>query len=137
MNDEHDHASAEHHDDAPAGHNDHHDDWFRHSPDEPHAQAAHGEINPTFIIGFLSAVIAATFGVVVLFLVYFNQVNTDLKVQNWEERTPLLGNYAEKRANWTAELGAQPEWADPDQTYVTVPLDVAMQNVIESYNAER
>jgi hypothetical protein len=136
---EHDQHGGEHAHEAGHEHVDEHaDEWFRHTPDEPDAQHAHGEIRPGIIIAFLSAVIVATFGVAALFFVYFDQTSTDLKDERWDGRTPALAaEYDEKVANWNADLHGQPEWADPDQNFVTVPIDNAMRSVVDQYNRDR
>lgn len=113
-----------------------HDEWFRHTPDEPVAQEAHGEVNAPFIIAFLSVVILATFGVVVLFLVYFQQGLRDATSERLEQRTDQLAlEYNEKVATWNQKLHGPSEWQDPERGMVSVPLDLAKREVLERYGA--
>lgn len=118
-------------------HGDEHDEWFRHTSDEPDAQEAHGEINPGFIIGFLSLVIVATFAVAVLFLVYFQQAVQEAIVERREAPTErLAAPYREATARWNQELHGQAEWQDEEAGFVALPLDLAKQSVMQKYSQD-
>jgi hypothetical protein len=112
-----------------------HDEWFKHTADEPDAQEAHGEVNAPFIIAFLSVVILATFAVAVLFLVYFGQALRDATTERREGRTSILASeYNEKVAQWNQSLYGQPEWQDTERGLVSIPLDLAKRSVLERYS---
>ncbi len=126
------HQSDEH------GHEDggHVDEWFRHGANEPDAQESHGEVNPTFIIGFLAVVIVITFSVVGVILVYFGGARDDqFQTKRMEATDQYLAQerrVAESR--WRDDLRrAQPEWQDVEQGLVSVSLDRAKEAVIEMY----
>lgn len=129
-------TTHEHDTDPNAQHDEHTDEWFRHSPDEPHAQHAHGEIKPVAILTFLSAVIITTFAVIGLFLVYFATATTDLLVERDERATDTF--YAAEKntayANWDDTLNATPQWQDMDAGFTTLPLDRAKSAVVGMYN---
>jgi len=114
----------------------HQDDWFRHSADEPDAQAAHGEVRPFIILGFLATVIVITFAVIGLFLVYFDQTFTDMYGERNEQATDryLAAEKNTAYANWNETLNQQtPEWQNMEEGLVTLPIDRAQNAVLNMY----
>lgn len=118
--------------------NEHHqDDWFRHTPDEPDAQTAHGEVKPFIILGFLATVIVITFAVIGLFLVYFDQTFTDMYGQRNEQATDryLASEKNTAFANWNETLNQQtPQWQSMEEGFVTLPIDRAQSAVLDMYS---
>lgn len=117
----------------------HHDEWFRHSADEPSHMEAHGTINSVFIIGYLALTIAIVFIIAVGVLQYVKSSQRELRTVT-EDAIPR-GRYfgpgtgetaTQAVAGWQKELG---EWAWVEQGSVAqIPIDVAMDRVVEQYN---
>ncbi|MFG0274250.1 MAG: hypothetical protein ACF8QF_04250 [Phycisphaerales bacterium] len=106
------------------------DAWHDHSG-EAAPQEVHGETNPMFI----AALGVVGFGVlivsIVLITVYFNQVVRSEVVQK-VERADVSREYTERRAYWDAELTSY-GWVDQEAGVVRIPLDAAIERVVEEY----
>lgn len=135
---DHHHASGgSPHDTAHFIHNlEDHDSWFRHSAEEPHHQAAHGETQAWGIVAFM----AGTLGVVLVtaLVVYFFMLDPLMrrqieKVQ--EGREQVRGEYVSMRSTWETQLSSY-EWNDPAAGKIRIPLDAAKKRIIESYAKE-
>lgn len=113
----------------------HHDEWFRHSPDEHH-QESHGSTNPWAISGVMVAVIIITFGVAFYALNYLGRAAAALKAERHEALTDtsmrLGGAYRETRANWEAAQ-SQYTWVDAKAGVVRIPMDRAIDKVVRQY----
>ncbi len=106
------------------------DAWHDHQG-EAAPQEVHGETNPMFI----AALGVVGFGVllvsIVLITIYFNQVVRSEKVQKIE-RADVAREYSERRAYWEAELTSY-GWVDQQAGVVRIPLDAAIEGVVEEY----
>lgn len=114
---------------------DHHDDWFKHSPDEVHMEA-HGETNSVIILAFLFATIVTVVVTGGLIMQYFKVRVADLKEEVQYSRSdvsPKVQAAREAKENWEKNL-TEAHWVDRDKGVVGLPLDVAMQRVIDEYN---
>ncbi|MEO1130320.1 MAG: hypothetical protein AAFX05_11535 [Planctomycetota bacterium] len=109
-----------------------HDEWFRHSPDEPHHQAEHGGFNPIVVMGFLAATILITFGVAAVVLPWFAREVQAQRVQVQEANSQYGAEYREKMEGWVSDL-SKPAWVDAENNVVRLPLDLAVERVIEQY----
>ncbi len=121
-----------------------HDEWFRHSADEPHHQDSHGSTNPWIIGSFLGLTVVFVFASawVLVNMFFLPHINT-LKSASQESVAPLsklydttLGGYAagvsQLNAEWNSKMttGAM---VDPQKGTARIPVDSAMRLVIEQY----
>lgn len=113
-----------------------HDEWFRHSAEEPHHQISHGETNASKIGVFLFVVIVATFGTAWVLVKGLLRVLDYKEIARQERNEPFVQEYRESRARWDGALTASPEWADSRAGTVRIPVDLAMQLVIEEYKGK-
>ncbi|HZW05967.1 MAG TPA: hypothetical protein VFF65_02495 [Phycisphaerales bacterium] len=117
------------------------DQWHTHTVEE-HPQEAHGEQLDgikVFIIGLAGYLLTvATIAVVTVYFVSY-KTNDQIQFEEYPERS--IGDSAalqkpalDKRA---AELGnvsgATPVWTDPEAGKVTIPMNQAMDKVIDKY----
>jgi hypothetical protein len=106
------------------------DEWHDHTG-EAAPQEVHGETSPMFI----AALGVVGFGVlivsIVLITIYFNQVVRAEQVQKIE-RADMARDYNERRAYWDAELSSY-GWIDQENGVVRIPLDRAIESVVEEY----
>lgn len=110
-----------------------HDDWFRHSVNEPHHQKAHGETRASVILGFLALTVlfVGVTGYVVLKI--FEDLAFREVVASQERRTPTA-EVNSLRAQWDEQL-SRFGWSDAGTDRVRVPLDVAKRLVMEDYRS--
>ncbi len=108
-----------------------HDDWFRHSANEPHHQEAHGSTHAAIIIAFLfgTVVFVAISGALVYQL--FQSMTDAVAVENHERRTPV-DQFLSSKAEWERQL-SQLTLIDGAPGRARVPLDMAQKLVIEDY----
>ena len=108
-----------------------HDEWFRHSPDEPAHQEAHGRTSAGIILAFLfgTLVVVAVTGVLVFQL--WLQMTQEVVIQN-EERRTNLSQLLSARADWERQ-NSQFGLIEGAPGRAKVPLDLAMKLVIEDY----
>jgi hypothetical protein len=112
-----------------------HDEWFRHSRAEA-VQLGHGDFNGIGIAVFLVAVIIMVFGIVFVFIGWFERsVATEEKIVKEGRTHVLAGPYNESIAKWEGELFGEPVWVDQDS--VRLPLDAAINEVVKDYAKRR
>lgn len=115
----------------------HHDDWFKHTPEEGVAQHAHGEINAPFIIAFLAVVIVITFALLFILLGYFGREVASEQGIKSEGRTEILARqHIESSNRWRAELEGDPRWIDMQTRTVRLPLEYAAREVVQMYGSD-
>lgn len=112
----------------------HTDEWFKHSSDEPDHITAHGETNSVIIIAFLLATILVVGVTSLLIIQYFKVRVSGLEGELVEDRVDqtVAQPYRERRESWEQKL-TEPQWIDREKGIVGLPLDVAMQRVVSEY----
>ena len=116
-----------------------HDQWFRHSPDEPHHQQSHGATKPIPIIVTLVGTILLVFVIAGYTLNFFDRAVADREIVNREmiTDTTLAKEWHETSANWNAELSSYSWLPNADKKeIVRLPFDAAMNKVIAEYKAK-
>lgn len=110
-----------------------HDDWFRHSADEPTHQAAHGDFNPYVIMGSLAATIVSVVVVVVVVLGWFDRM---IGAERYivQENNPAYGQeFRGKQDVWKTQLYGEPTWVDERTNTIRIPIDTAIEVVVKDY----
>lgn len=87
------------------------DSWFVHSPDEPHAQHAHGRVNESIVGGVLLLIIIATFLVIGIFIGYVPRAVATLRSERQELKESAYAEFADKKAVWEGQLAGWDEAA--------------------------
>lgn len=108
-------------------HEQHTDDWFRHSTGEGAPQHEHGAHASAraLAITFIAMVLGVTFTIIVL-VAYFNSYNSRFKMKVQE--TTTLGDAARQmRSKALGEIN-QYRWVDHNN--VQIPIDEAMKSVV-------
>ena len=117
----------------------HHDEWFRHSADEPEHMEAHGTINSVFIIGYLGLTILIVVVISIGVVQYVKSSVRELR-EDASEVMPPRGRYfgpghtetgVEAIARWEQELDGW-RWVKKGEIS-QIPIDVAMDRVVEQY----
>jgi len=116
------------------------DQWHRHGAEEGHAQKEHAaKANPALLGVVLGVVVAATLGLVVLVVLYFGRATTDLRRERIET-TALSAEANSYRAQAKANLDRpidEDSWVDREAGTVRVPIEMAMDRVVERYAQRR
>lgn len=116
---------------APAQH-DAPDAWHAHSVEEASPQEAHARIaNPRAIFFGLAAMVVVLVGLLVLLTLYFDRFSTRLLAERQE--IALSADYVVYREKSDLELRTAAP-LDPAQKTVRIPIDRAMDKVIQTYN---
>ena len=110
-----------------------HDDWFRHDASEPSHQQSHGDFNPYVVMGFLAATIVLVAAVVIVTVPWFGRAVQAKRVEVQEENRRLTLDYEQRASRWTEELTGSPSWVDEANNVIRVPIDLAIDEVVESY----
>jgi hypothetical protein len=111
-----------------------HDDWFRHEADESAPQAEHAaHVNTTAIGLTLLAIVFGVLFTVIILSMYFVQYAGTRKAM-LEEGTRSAEPYLQYEQQATRELNRL-SWADREAGTVYVPIDSAMDAVVEAYGA--
>ncbi|MDX9911040.1 MAG: hypothetical protein RBS39_04335 [Phycisphaerales bacterium] len=110
----------------------HADAWHRHSSEEGMPQSEHAaRINPyglyLGVFGILGFVVVS----VVIVAVYFQSYVSTYRAEK-QESVNVSEDYVAMRARADATL-ANYQWIDMREGVVSLPIDVAMDNVIEKY----
>lgn len=109
-----------------------HDEWFRHTPDEPRHHHAHGTTQARLILLFLIGTLVVVFGTTMAVLVVFDQLGEGIYVENKERRTPTT-QIASFRAEWQRQLSEfSPVEGAPGRA--RIPLELAQRLVVEDYS---
>mgnify|MGYP007011824688 CR=1 FL=1 len=111
-----------------------HDSWFRHDPDEPHHQDSHGDFNPAIVMGFLGATIVGTLGVAIILFPWFTRSIQNLALEQREQNPGILQEQIGRVAEWDAALRGEPRWLDEQANIIAIPIDIAMDQVVQWYN---
>jgi len=110
-----------------------HDEWFRHTPDEPQHQEMHGQLNAWLVIGFLAITV---FGVAVtsaLVYHYMRALWRDARDDRLEARTELIASeYRDASGMWAQQLSNN-AWINPEAGTVRLTLEQASDKVIRQY----
>ena len=109
-----------------------HDQWFRHAPTEAH-QKSHGEFNPLVITTFLAVTILIVFGVAFIVVPWFARMVQTKRVAIREQNVDFVMEYRELHDTWVADLTSEPTWIDEKTQVITIPIDMAMTEVIKRY----
>ena len=108
-----------------------HDDWFH--GDHPSGQMeSHGDFNPYGVMGFLAVTIIITFLIIAVFVGWFARTTAARKAVMQEQRTPTQ-EYDEAMASWNESLYGPPRWLNAQENQITVPVDIATQQVVTRY----
>jgi len=110
----------------------HHDDWFRHAPGET-SHETHGDFNPYVIMAFLVVTVGIVFGVTLLIVPWFGRMVQAKRVEIREQSTLPVQEFMESRTKWDADLRGEPTWIDESGGVIRVPIDVAMEQVVQRY----
>ncbi len=114
-----------------------HDDWFRHSADEPTHQASHGDFNPYIVMACLAVTIAVVVGVIVFTLPWFGRLVQAGIVSVQENNVRYTFEFTDKSGAWHAQLYGEPTWLDEKNNIVRIPIDDAITQVVQEYKAAR
>jgi len=116
---------------------DHHDDWFQHSPDGAAQAESQGDLNSGLIIVFLVIVAIGVLVIAILIAQYFKMRVADISEDRQEHRADTTTALVvfEAKATWEKKLQSDASWIDRDKGTVSIPLDIAMQRVVEEYAA--
>lgn len=111
-----------------------HDSWFRHSPDEPHHQQAHGDTNSWAIILFMIGTLGLV--LVVALVTYYGAFEPLMRqeVERIAEGRPMSMEFVSSVSDGQRKLSSY-EWVDPARGVVRVPLDVAKRLQLEEHLA--
>jgi len=110
-----------------------HDDWFRHSADEPRHQQSHGDFNPYVIMGFLAVTIVIVFGSAAAIVPWFARM-TDYRKHIVREANPDYNHeFREMSELWRTELFGEPTWVNEKENTIRIPIDDAMNLVVKEY----
>lgn len=110
------------------------DAWHRHSADEGAPQVEHGShASPTALAITFVAMVLGVAVVVLVLVAYFNGYVTKVKA----EKNEGVSSAAEFESYRAASLTRLREygWADPAADTVHIPVDAAMDLVVEKYAA--
>ncbi|MEM1184108.1 MAG: hypothetical protein AAGI53_03810 [Planctomycetota bacterium] len=111
-----------------------HDDWFRHSGDEALPQVEHAGHVSTKALGIsLVLIVFGVLFVLLLLTAYFNSYVTQKKA-DLEESTTAAAGYMQYRSESTGHLN-ETGWIDRDNEKLHIPLDRAIEFVVEDYRA--
>lgn len=114
-----------------------HDEWFRHTPDEPAHQEMHGQLNPYAIMAFLLVTIVVVFATAGLVHHTMTlRMTNHLKMVRQEAKTDttLAAAYREAHATWERELTTS-GWVDRSNGVVRLPVEVAAEKVRREYRS--
>jgi len=114
-----------------------HDEWFRHGPDEPHHQQAHGDFNPYVVMSFLLATIAVVAVTVFVVVPWFGRLVQAQRLEVREENSRYTAEHRAKMEEWNARLYDAPDWVNEQEGVIRVPVDTAMELVVAEYATER
>ncbi len=109
-----------------------HDEWFRHPPGEEH-QSAHGDFNPYVVMGFLAVTIVIVFAVAFVVVPWFARMVQGQRIAVREQGARVVEEYVNARANWQGDLTGEPTWVNEGEGVVRVPIDFAIDQVVERY----
>lgn len=137
-----DHEHQDHHDEFEDTHvaSPDDDEWFVHSPEEPHAQAAHGRVNSSVIGGVLLLTVLGTFGVIAIFMGYVPRVIDSMRIDRQEQSDKLVNELTDASDQWSDQLTiTDPAWqprllGEPGEgPRLRIPWESAQEAVIERY----
>jgi len=111
-----------------------HDDWFRHEADESAPQAEHAaHVNTTAIgLTLLAIVFGVLFTIIVLSMYFVQYAGTRKAMleEGTQSAEPYL-QYAEQSQRDLSRL----TWVDQAAGTVNIPIDRAMDRVVENYSS--
>lgn len=108
------------------------DAWHLHTAEEGQAQEAHAaKANPVILVGAWAAITFSVIAVVVVVVIFFDFTSTEVRRQR-VETTALATEHHAYRDQSKAAM-EQTAWIDSQDGIVQIPLDQAMQQVIEQY----
>lgn len=110
-----------------------HDEWFRHSADEPHHQEAHGETKSQVILLFLLGTVVFVFGTGFVVLKFFEAETRKLKA-TMDEAATSREEYLDANERWERELTSY-GWASAIDGSVHIPLELATREVLGEYKS--
>lgn len=110
------------------------DPWHDHAGEAP-PQETHGETSPLFIAGLGVVGFGVLVVSIVVIVIYFNQVVRAEKVQKIE-RADMTVDLRQRRAVWEAELSSY-GWINEEEGAVRIPIDRAIESVVEEYTQGR
>lgn len=110
-----------------------HDDWFRHSPEEPTHQAAHGDFNPYLVMGSLAATILVVIVVVGLTLGWFKRLAMEKRQVVQEANTQYDIGFRGKLDAWQTQLHSEPTWVNERTNTIRITIDQAIEAVVKDY----
>lgn len=110
------------------------DAWHDHSGEAP-PQEVHGETSALFIAGLGVVSFCGLLVCIGLLAVYFNQVSRAEIIQK-RERTDVAREFRERSAGWNAELTTY-GWVDENNGVVRIPLDRAIELVVQEYGQKQ
>ncbi len=114
-----------------------HDDWFRHGPDEPHHQKAHGDFNPYVVMTFLAVTAVGVFGTAALVITWMSrEIHAEVIATDRQREASYVAEYASKRAQWDQALTGEPTWINEQENVVRIPIELAMERVAEDYGSK-
>jgi hypothetical protein len=113
----------------------HADAWHHHGAEEGRPQAEHGAIaNPGVLVRWFVLIVVTLVAVVLALMVYFQHYITNEKAIRIEN-TALAGGAQSAKTQAEGELSRYKP-LDKDAGTVQIPIDQAMQKVVEKYGAK-
>ena len=110
-----------------------HDEWFKHTPDEPQHQAAHGETSGLKIAAFLVIVIIFVFATAGVLITMFKASAKEQLLEAERRADNLAEPRFEMQEQWDTQLSSY-GWVDQEAGVVHVPFDEAVQRTLEDYS---
>lgn len=111
------------------------DEWHSHnSPDEPHAQSAHGEISGPALLAWLLALFVGVFGAIIVLVFYFERSQQRQVAVRTE--IDMGQSVLQQRAAEEGELNSF-GWIDQAAGVVRIPIDQAMTETVRFYREQQ
>lgn len=111
------------------------DEWHHHTAEEGEPGAEHApRVNVGLVAFVFVLIVLGTLGTVLALTVYFRHTTAVLQ-RTVVETTAVAAEANRYRAQVQAELAGSPEWVDRERGLVRVPIDLAMERVVDLYRS--
>lgn len=111
------------------------DQWHSHgSPDEPHAQDAHGEISGPALMAWLLLLFVGVFGAIIVLVFYFER--SQQRVVAVRTEIDMGQSVRQQLATEMGELTSF-GWIDQAAGVVRIPIDQAMEETVRFYREQQ
>lgn len=112
------------------------DQWHRHVAVEGTPQTEHTAVASPKVLAISFITISTTVAVSVLILVvFFDHYTTNYKAEQMENTTQSA-SFIKYKGDWEDVDSRTYAWADPKEGTIRIPLDKAMDRVVEKYKSK-